>query len=81
MQRKGKFAIGFIACLLVSRAETFGGEAPRQLPPVSRQAAQAVRASQSKREYVEDEILVRFKDNASGFGIPPIIQELQLFSI
>src|SRR5262245_4828357 len=69
MLRKSEVANGLIACLLVSSAETFGGEAPRQLPPVSRQAAQVVRASQSKGEYVEDEILVRFRDNASDRGI------------
>jgi subtilisin family serine protease len=69
MLRKSKVAIGLIACLLVSSAETFGGEAPRQLPLVSRRAAQAAREPQSQREYVEDEILVRFKHNASDLGI------------
>ena len=61
MLRKGKFAIGFIACLLVSRAETFGGEAPRQLPPVSRQAAQTARAPQSQRDRANARDMLRMR--------------------
>ena len=69
MLRKSKVAICFIACLLVFSAETFGGEAPRQLPPVSRQAARAPQSPGDRARYVEDEILVRFTDNASALGI------------
>ena len=75
MLTKSKVALGLAACLLVVSAETFAGEAPRVLPPVSRQVAQEARTPQSQRErsnalrYVEDEILVRFKDTASELGI------------
>jgi subtilisin family serine protease len=69
MLRKSRVTIGLMACLLVSRAETFGGEAPKQVPPVPRQAAQTPQSRRDRGAYVEDEILVRFKDNASDRGI------------
>ena len=71
MSRKRKFTIGLLGSLLVAAAAAFAAEAPRRLPRSQAQIRGEAPISRAQKEssygsrYVEDEVLVRFRDGAS----------------